>query len=138
MDRPGSLVGPYRPGPDGQLRPYLLLTLIGLKPDQEVEISGLVDTGADRSVLPIDYAEELGYTVDDLAPADVSQVEGTASAWVAKKPCEAFVDGLPDIKFTIEPLFVASLNALWGRADLMMAFTIGISEKDRELTLQPN
>jgi hypothetical protein len=128
VERPGSLTAPYRPGPDGQL--------VGLKPDQEVEISGLVDTGADRSVLPIDYAEELGYTVDDLKPMDVSQVEGTASAWVAKKPCEAFVDGLPDIKFKIEPLFVAGLNALWGRADLMMTFTIGVSEKDRELTLR--
>jgi Aspartyl protease len=133
VERPGSLSAPYRPGPDGQLRPYLLLTLIGLNPDQEVEILGLVDTGADRSVLPIDYAEELGYTVDDLAPVDVSQVEGTASAWVAKKPCEAFVDGLPDIKFKIEPLFVASLNALWGRTDLMMTFTVGVSEKKREL-----
>lgn len=137
MEGPG-LSAPYRPGPDGQFRPYLLLTLIGLKPDQEVEIVGLVDTGADRSVLPIDYAEELGYTVDDLAPVDVSQVEGTASAWVAKKPCEAFVDGLPEIKFKIEPLFVASLNALWGRTDLMMAFTIAVSEKSRELTLQPS
>lgn len=74
----------------------------------------------------------------DLAPVDVSQVEGTASAWVAQKPCEAFIDGLPDIKFKIEPLFVAGLNALWGRADLMMNFTIGVSEKNRELTLRPN
>lgn len=137
MQGSGRLSAPYRAGPDGQLRPYLLLTLIGLEPDQEVEILGLVDTGADRSVLPIDYAEELGYTVDDLAAVDVSQVEGTASAWVAKRPCEAFVDGLPDIKFKIEPLFVASLNALWGRADLMMAFTVGVSEKARELTLAP-
>lgn len=30
------LAAPYRPGPDGQLRPYLLLTLIGLKPGPSV------------------------------------------------------------------------------------------------------
>jgi hypothetical protein len=42
----------------------------------------------------------------------------------------------PDIKFKIEPLFVAGLNALWGRADLMMTFTIGVSEKAQELTLR--
>jgi hypothetical protein len=112
-----------------------LLTLIGLKPGQEIMVSGLVDTGADRSVLPIDYAEELGYTVDDLAPVEVGQVEGSASAWLTKKPCDAFVDGIPDIKFEIKPLFVASLNALWGRADLMMAYTISVSEKHQELTL---
>jgi Aspartyl protease len=138
VERSGSLTAPYRPGPDGQLRPYLLLTLIGLKPDYEVEISGLVDTGADRSVLPIDYAEELGYMVDDLKPVDVSQVEGTASAWVAKKPCEAFVDGLPEIRFKIEPLSSPASTSSGGKPDLMMNFKIGVSEKDRELTLEPN
>ena len=77
-----SLIAPYKRGADGQLRPYLLLTLLGVKPGLEVEILGLVDTGADRTVLPIDFAEELGYTVDDLEPRDVLQVEGSASAWV--------------------------------------------------------
>jgi hypothetical protein len=48
VERPGSFTAPYRPGPDGQLRPYLLLTLVGLKPGSETMISGLVDTGADR------------------------------------------------------------------------------------------
>jgi Aspartyl protease len=137
-EQSGNLIAPYKPGPDGQLRPYLLLTLLGVEPGLEVEILGLVDTGADRSVLPIDFAEELGYTVDDLEPREVSQVEGSASAWVAKKPCQAFVDGLPDTTFEIEPVFVAGLNALWGRADLMMNFKIGVSERDRQLTLEPN
>ncbi|MGH3429264.1 MAG: hypothetical protein ACRDQZ_17140 [Mycobacteriales bacterium] len=138
MEHAGSFTAPYRSGPDGQLRPYLLLTLIGLQSGRQIMISGLVDTGADRSVLPIDYAEELGYTVDDLDPVEVGQVEGSASAWMAKKPCWALVDGIPEIKFEITPLFVASLNALWGRADLMMAYTVSVSEKDQELTLQPN
>jgi hypothetical protein len=48
------------------------------------------------------------------------------------------VDGIPQVEFEIAPLFVASLNILWGRADLMMSFTIGVSEKDKQLTLQPN
>lgn len=89
-------------------------------------------------MLPIDYAQTLGYKVDDLAPVEIGQVEGSASAWTAQKPCQAFVDGIPNIKFGIEPLFVAGLNALWGRADLMMHFQIGVSEKDQELTLRPN
>lgn len=138
MERPESVVAPYKLGPDGQWRPYLLLTLFGPKPESEVMISGLVDTGADRSVLPIDYAEELGYTVDDLAPVEVGQVEGSASAWLAQKPCRAFVDGIPEVEFEIAPLFVASLNVLWGRADLMMTFTISVSEKAKELTLRPS
>jgi hypothetical protein len=72
VKRPGSFTAPYRPGPDGQLRPYLLLTLIGLQQDQEILVSGLVDTGADRC------------------------------------------------------------------ADLMTTYTVSVSEKDQELTLQLN
>jgi hypothetical protein len=119
------------------MRPYLWLVLTGPRGGDEILISGLVDTGADRSVLPIDYAQTLGYKVDDLVPAEIGQVEGSASAWTAQKSCQAFVDGIPDVKFEIEPLFVAGLNALWGRADLMMNYTIGVSEKGRELTLEP-
>lgn len=137
MASPRSAIVPYRAGADGQMRPYLWLVLTGPRGGRRVLISGLVDTGADRSVLPIDYAQKLGYAVDDLAPAEIGQVEGSASAWFAQKPCQAFVDGISDTKFEIEPLFVAGLNALWGRADLMMNFRLGISEKDRELTLQP-
>lgn len=47
------------------------------------------------------------------------------------------MDGIPEVEFEIAPLFVASLNVLWGRADLMMSFTISVSEKNKELTLQP-
>lgn len=137
MKRSESVVAPYKIGPDGQWRPYLLLTVFGLKPDCQVMISGLVDTGADRSVLPVDYAEELGYTVADLAAVEVGQVDGSASAWLAQKPCKASVDGIPDLEFEIAPLFVAGLNVLWGRADLMMNFTVSVSEKRKELTLQP-
>jgi hypothetical protein len=137
VERPASVVAPYKRGPDGQWRPYLLLTLIGVKSGVEIEILGLVDTGADRSVLPLDYAAELGYRADDLASVEVGQVEGSASAWLAQKPCKASVDGIPEVEFEIAPLFVSSLNVLWGRADLMMSFTISVSEKNKELTLQP-
>ena len=132
-----SEIVPYRAGPDGQMRPYLWLVLTGPYGGEEILISGLVDTGADRSVLPIDYAQTLGYKIDDLAPAEIGQIEGSASAWTAQKPCQAYVDGISKAKFEIEPLFVAGLNALWGRADLMMNFKIGVSEKNKELILQP-
>lgn len=63
-----------------------------------VPIVGLVDTGADKSVLPIDYGQLLGYQAGDLAPVEVGQVEGSASAQDAQKPCEAFVNGVPSVK----------------------------------------
>ena len=135
MKRPWSATAPYRPGSDGHPRPYLWLTLKGLRGGPEVPIVGLVDTGADKSVLPIDYAQLLGYKVEDLSPVEVGQVEGSASAWDAQRPCEAFVNGVPAVKFQIQPLFVATLDALWGRADLMMTYVVSVSEKDQELAL---
>jgi hypothetical protein len=135
MDRPWSATAPYRLGSDGHPRPYLWLTLKGPRGGSEVPIVGLVDTGADKSVLPIDYAQLLGYKVEDLAPVEVGQVEGSASAWDAQKPCEAFVNGVASVKFEIQPLFVATLDALWGRADLMMTYVVSVSEKDQELSL---
>jgi hypothetical protein len=129
------VIVPYGPGSDGKLRPYLWLTLTGPRDGQEIAIQGLVDTGADRSVFPIEYVEELGYKVDDLVPVELGQVEGSLSAWEAQKPCEAFVRGLESIKFEIQPLFAGNLDALWGRADLMMTYTVSVSERAQELSL---
>ena len=56
LERDGS----DRPGSDGHPRPYLWLTLKGPRGGPEVPIVGLVDTGADKSVLPIDYAQLIG------------------------------------------------------------------------------
>ena len=94
MERPWSATAPYRRGSDGHPRPYLWLTLKGPRGGPDVPIVGLVDTGADKSVLPVDYAQLLGYQAEDLAPVEVGQVEGSASAWDAQKPCEAFVNGV--------------------------------------------
>lgn len=41
------------------------------------------------SVLPIEYAKTLGYPLDDLAPVELGQVEGSLSAWEGEKTCSA-------------------------------------------------
>lgn len=45
------------------------------------------------------------------------------------------MNGVPTVKFQVQPLFVATLDALWGRADLMMTYVVSVSEKDQELSL---
>lgn len=126
---------PYKPGSDGHLRPYLWLTLHPLNGGQPVPILGLVDSGADKSVLPLDYAPLLGYQAADLEAEEVGQVEGSASAWDARKPCRAYINGLASVEFEMQPIFIATLDALWGRADLMNTYVVSISEKDKELSL---
>lgn len=135
VQRPWSGTALYIPGSDGHPRPYLWLTLKGPDGAAGIQIVGLVDTGADKSVLPMDYVSLLGYEEADLVQTEVGQVEGSASAWDAQRPCEAFVNGVPTVKFELSPLFVPTLDALWGRADLMATYVVSVSEKDQELSL---
>jgi len=125
---------PYRHGTDGQPRPYLWLTLTGPN-GSSIPIIGLADSGADKTVLPRDYINLLGYQPDDLEPTQVGQVEGSAAAWDAKAPCEATVVGVEEVSFQIYPLFVDTLDPLWGRADFMAAFRVSVSERRQELGL---
>lgn len=135
MQRPWTGTVPYRDGSDGHHRPYLWLKLRGPHGGPEIPIIGLVDSGADKSVLPLDYAQLLGYGQTELSSVQVGQVEGSADGWDAQVPCEAHVVGLESVKFAIEPLFVATLDALWGRADFMATYVVSISEERRELGL---
>jgi hypothetical protein len=48
----------------------------------------------------------------------------------------AHVRGEPGLTFPIEPLFVNTLDALWGRGDVMRAYVVCISERDREFRLR--
>ncbi len=99
-------------------------------------INGLVDTGADKTVLPIGYAQLLGYGANDLTFSPLQQVQGAADAWDVNAPSRAFVvGGLPD-EFELRPLLVpGSLNVLWGRDDFMRAYAVVVSETTQQLTL---
>lgn len=127
---------PFKRGSDGIFRPYLWVVVKGLN-GREIEIQGLVDSGADKSVLPREYAPLLGYLQDDLEPEEIDQVEGSAHGEDAQKACTAYVRGAPQPSFSMQPLFVDTFDALWGRGDLMRAYAITICERDRELRLRP-
>jgi hypothetical protein len=135
LQRPWTGTVPYREGSDEHPRPYLWLTLRGPRSGAGIPIIGLVDSGADKTVLPLDYAQLLGYKPEELTSVQVGQVEGSADAWDAQVPCEAHVNGIEAVKFEIKPLFVTTLDALWGRADFMATYVVSISEERRELGL---
>jgi hypothetical protein len=108
----------------------------GLDGGPRIPVNGLVDSGADKSVLPLEYAPLLGYGDEDLEPQEIDQVEGFASGRDARRPCMAHVRGRPRVAFEMSPLFVATLDALWGRADLMAAYEVTISERRQRLGLR--
>jgi hypothetical protein len=99
-------------------------------------IPGIIDTGADTSVLPLAYAGELGYRDDDLRIAEAQQLQGAADIFLTTQPATASVVGFPQVTFPLTPVFVpGALNALWGRQDFMRAFAVGIADDEQEFTL---
>jgi hypothetical protein len=125
----------FKKGSDEVYRPYIWVVVRGPS-GREIEIRGLVDSGADKSVLPVGYAALLGYSSSNLKPEEIGQVEGKAQGKDAQVPCTAHVRGRPRAPFSMWPLFVDTLEPLWGRADLMHAYVITISQRDKELRLR--
>lgn len=100
-----------------------------------MEVVGLVDSGADRTLLPMPLAPELGIDPAlDLEP----QPGGSAGAgglsfptWTARKTIQAQVLGVLRDHihpfgpvFALAPVFADDGPALWGRRDFFAAFTI--------------
>lgn len=101
-------------------------------------IEGLLDTGADTSVLPLPFAGLLGYAPRDLEPRTVQQVVGVAEAWTVTAPCSAVIAGAPDHQFGLRPFFIeGAQQALWGRTDVLRAFDVTVSERSQAFSLAP-
>lgn len=123
--------------------PILRLALIG--PDGTRGIAGVVDSGADRTLLPKSLAAELGISGEDLEPTP----EGSGGAggawfptWVIPYSIKAQVivpfpepRGLepwgPEMDLT--PEFAADTIPLFGREDFFEAFTVTLDQPGGKL-----
>lgn len=99
-------------------------------------ILGLIDTGADTSILPFGYASLLGYTVGSLKASQAQQVQGVADVHQATESSMAWIAGAPQITFTTLPIFIpGALNALWGRRDFLQTFPVAFFEARKEFVI---
>lgn len=118
-------------------RPYLAVHVTGLN-GASGDIPGLIDSGADRTSLPMGFARLMGYDSSTLEQGKIGIADGSEVAvLVAKVPVQANVVGLPDPTFELCPTFVGGNNvhALWGRADVFMNFGIGFDETNQSFSL---
>ncbi len=130
-----ELIVAYRELGLGELRPFLVLAVTG-PGGAKGPIPGLIDTGADGTVLPAGYAPLMGYSPADIASQQGSGVGGSVTMHQATKPSTAVIPEIPDFAFEINPCFVEGCQiALWGRKDLMQHFEIKIMERSKQFSL---
>ena len=135
---PDSLIVPYRDFGLGGVRPYLVLHVTGINGKAGL-IPGLIDSGADSTVLPAGYAPLMGYAPADLDTVQGVQVGGSVTLRNAKRSSEAYVPEISDLVFPVKPCFVQGCQiALWGRSDLMQHFDITIMDRNQQFSLTRN
>jgi hypothetical protein len=99
-----------------------------------VLIRGIVDSGADRTVLPLSLALRLGvaHLLDRTPEVGLGLVGRAFPLWSASSPLHGWVvraDGSAwGPRFRLRPLFADADVALLGRADFFRAFTITFQE----------
>jgi hypothetical protein len=119
----------------GELRPILILHVTGPR-GVKGDIAGLIDSGADGTVLPAGYAPLMGYTPADIVAQQGAGVGGSVIMHQATTPSQAFVPEIPDLVFDLHPSFVQGCQiALWGRKDLLHHFDVHIMERRKQFSL---
>ncbi len=130
-----DLIVAYRDLGMGEPRPFLVLTVTGPS-GATGSIAGLIDTGADGTVLPTGYAPLMGYSPADIAAEQGAGVGGSVTMHQATRPSKATIPEIPEFEFEINPCFVEGCQvALWGRKDLLRHFDVMIMERSQQFSL---
>jgi hypothetical protein len=86
----------YEEGEDGNPRPYLWLDL-KLESGPSIRVRGLFDSGADVSLLALDYREALGLAPQDLDAHTAEGPAGKIDVQRSRRPVQARLPGEPEI-----------------------------------------
>ena len=131
---PGFTLAYSNPYSSGH-RPYLALHVTGPS-GSSGPVVGLIDSGADRTCLPLGYAALMGYQAEQLELRRGQQVGGSLNMWEAMAPARAIVVGLPKPEFELRPTFVeGSTTPLWGREDFFATFGVSFDERAQQFTI---
>lgn len=124
----------FEAGSDGTLRPYLWLSLVGPS-GMRIRVRGLVDSGADLSVMPEDVLPIFGIEPASLRIEEANHNGAPIEVKRLAQPLRAALPGVDALEFELAPLVVDGIEVpLWGR-DLLEHFSLSVSVSGREFSL---
>jgi hypothetical protein len=95
----------------------------------------LVDSGADGSVFPEEFAETLGVDLEKCEQAKVHTGNGLAIHYCHAEPVKALIAGRKvDLRGTFGPIGVPVL----GREDFFSQFYVEVDERNRVVIITPH
>lgn len=95
----------------------------------------LVDSGADGSVFPEDFADALGVDLEACEQVKVHTGNGLAIHYCADQPIQAQIAGRTvDLRATFGPVGVPVL----GREDFFAHFYVEVDQKNRVVVITPH
>ncbi len=124
----------YERGLDGILRPYLWLNL-NVEGGLTVKMRGVLDSGADTTVLAMALMHALGMKPGDLESLAMRSPSGEVSAARSRRVVLASLPGEKEIAAPLRPIFVpGDTQTRWGR-DFMAAYSVAFDEQARQFSL---
>jgi hypothetical protein len=113
-----------------------------------MQLAGVIDSGAEVTVLPGDLAPLLRYAEADLVRRVIHDIDGQErESWDAKTPCRAFVPDAPQLAssrrygpvFELLPCFSPGANSpVWGRRDFLRHFDLTLMERRQQFSITPS
>jgi hypothetical protein len=100
---------------------------------------GLIDSGADEALFPLEVAETLGIDIDDCDDKDCLTAGGLATHYVWKPGLEIEVPEMGGVRMQVSATFSEGLPGtmiLLGRRDFFRCFRVSFDERANNFSLE--
>ena len=95
---------------------------------------GLIDTGADITLIPEDWAEPLGIQIADCTVVDGGSASGSSEFRLWNEPLHITI---LEKRIELMPIFGGYPEILLGREDFLIHFEFRVDQANQRFTLDP-
>ena len=136
----GPSVWPFAPragdeGDSERVEPCVPVIFIG--PRDSGRTVALIDSGADRTMLPLDWAPKFGVTLERNPQGVLHFGEGGPALADCYRPVETLRATVAGRTFDLDALFGPAWEPVLGRSEFFREFVVTIDERNRTVILDP-